>query len=161
MFVLSLKYDKLKQLLAVILVLSLVAIGGIIYVSTPVGVPASRVGSFSMKGETNEERIAFFRQFSYEVCESPLEVKEIVIPEEFDETYTQYNELQKKQGLDLSDYKGVRVKSWSYEILNYPGYENSDGKIRGNLLTYNGTVIGCDVSNISLDGFMEALIEKS
>ena len=111
-----------------------------------------------MKAETPEERIAFFRQFGYEVNESPTEVKEVVVPTEFDEMYNEYNELQKKQGLDLTDYKGVRVKSWSYEILNYPEFENTSGQIRGNLLTYNGIVIACDVSNIELDGFTEKLM---
>ena len=107
-----------------------------------------------MKAETNDDRIAFFSQFSWLVAEDPIEVKEVVIPKEFDETYTQYNELQKKQGLDLEDYKGVRVKMWSYEILNYPGYENSSGIMRGNLLVYDGNVIGGDICNIQLDGFM-------
>ena len=158
MFVVSLKSKQLKSIFACFVALLLVAIGGIVYVSSSDSVPASKSSNFSMKAETNEERIAFFRQFSYDVSESPLEVKEIVIPEEFDEVYTQYNELQKSQGLDLTDYKGVRVKSWSYEILNYPGFENSEGAIRGNLLTYKGTVIACDISNIQLDGFMEKLM---
>ena len=107
-----------------------------------------------MKAETPKERIEFFRQFGYEAKEDPVSVKEVVIPEEFDDTYNEYNELQKSQGLDLTDYKGVRVKSWSYEITNYPGYESS-GTIRGNLLTYGGTVIACDISNVELGGFME------
>lgn len=107
-----------------------------------------------MKAETPKERIEFFRQFGYEAKEDPVSVKEVVIPEEFDDTYNEYNELQKSQGLDLTDYKGVRVKSWCYEIINYPGYESS-GTIRGNLLTYGGTVIACDISNVELGGFME------
>lgn len=154
MFVVSVKSDKLKKVCAACLAVVIVAIGGIVYVTKNAAAPVSKVGATNMKAETNEERIAFFSQFSWVVNENPIEVKEVVIPEEFDETYTQYNELQKKQGLDLSDYKGVRVKMWSYEILNYPGYENSDGVIRGNILVYQGTVIGGDVCSVALDGFM-------
>ena len=76
------------------------------------------------------------------------------IPAEFDETYEKYNELQKQQNFNLEKYKNTRVKSWSYEILNYPGYEDGEGVIRGNLLTCNGTVIGGDVCSIELGGFM-------
>ena len=157
MFVISVKSEKAKMLFASFLALVLLTIGGIVYVSADISMPVSRQGAFSMKAETPEERIAFFRQFGYEVNESPTEVKEVVVPTEFDEMYNEYNELQKKQGLDLTDYKGVRVKSWSYEILNYPGFENTSGQIRGNLLTYNGIVIACDISNIELDGFTEKL----
>ena len=107
-----------------------------------------------MRASTAEERIAFFSQFGYEISEDPLEVKEVVIPTEFDETYENYNEIQKSQGLDLSKYKGKRVKMWSYAIKNYPGYETADGTIRGNILVYNGVVVGGDVSNIELGGFM-------
>ncbi len=137
--------------------LFLIAIGGVVYVSTNESMPVSKVGTHSMKAETAEERLSFFRQFGYEAKENPVSVKEVVVPEEFDDVYNEYNELQKSQGLDLTDYKGVRVKSWSYEIINYPGYENS-GVIRGNLLTYGGTVIACDISNVELGGFMEKLM---
>lgn len=156
MFFLSLKSKHLRNAFAVFVALLLTVIGGVVYVSIDGSMPVSKTGSHSMKAETPEERLEFFRQFGYEAKENPVSVKEVVIPKEFDEVYSKYNELQKSQGLDLTDYKGVRVKSWSYEIVNYPGYENSD-TIRGNLLTYNGVVIACDISNIELGGFTEKL----
>lgn len=157
MFFLSLKSKHIKAAFSLFTALVLTVIGGVIYVSTEASIPASKIGSYSMNAGTPDERTAFFRQFGYEVKETPESVKEVVIPSEFDEVYKKYNELQKAQGLDLTDYKGVRVKSWSYEILNYPGYENASGQIRGNLLTYNGIVIACDISSIELGGFMEKL----
>lgn len=157
MFFLSLKSKHLRNAFALFIALLLTIIGGVVYVSTDVSMPVSKLGSHSMKAETPTERIEFFRQFGYEAEENPVSVKEVVIPEEFDEVYNNYNELQKSQGLDLTDYKGVRVKSWSYEIINYPGYENS-GTIHGNLLTYNGIVIACDISNVELGGFMEKVM---
>ena len=154
MFVISVKSEKLKKYAVFALVAILAVIGGIIYVSKQEIMPASTVGGIDMKASDSAERLAFISRFGWQVKEDPIEVKEIVIPAEFDEVYLKYNELQKKQGLDLEPYRGVRVKLWSYEITNYPGYEDSDGAIRINILVYNGIVIGGDVSNIRLDGFM-------
>lgn len=154
MFVVSIKSDKLKIILALCLVTTLAVIGGLTYVSMTDVVPASKIGGVVMKAETPEERIAFFSQFGWKIDEEPSSVKEIVIPTEFDSTYNSYNEIQKAQGLDLEPFKGVRVKQWCYKIRNYPGYENSDGLIQGTILIYNGVVVGGDVCSLELDGFM-------
>lgn len=154
MFVVALKKKELKYYTVGIIICLFAVIGGIISVSQSASLPASKIGSYNMRASSTEERRAFFSQFGWEISEDPLEVKEVVIPTEFDETYEEYNTLQKKQGLDLSKYKGKRVKFWSYEIKNYPAHENSDGAIRGNILVYEGIVIGGDICNIELDGFM-------
>lgn len=154
MFVVSLKSEKLVKIaFALFLVLAL-TIGGIMSVSKRNALPASSIGGITMKAENAEERTAFFSQFGWETDEDPIEVKEVIIPEEFDETYEEYNDIQKQQNLDLEKYKGARVKHWSYSIKNYPGYENTDGIIRGNILVYNGIVIGGDICSTELDGFM-------
>lgn len=154
MFVISMKSEKLKKYLIIAIVCIFTVIGGIISVSKDAS-PAAKVGGVNMRASTAEERIAFFSQFGLLISEDPLEVKEVVIPTEFDETYEEYNALQKSQGLDLSKYKGKRVKMWSYAVKNYPGYETADGTIRGNILVYEGVVVGGDISNIELDGFMK------
>ena len=154
MFVISIKSAKLKAAAALCLVLLLTVIGGIIYVSNYEAKPVSNIGGIIMKAATAEERKVFFSQHGWEINEEPVQVKEIIIPAEFDETYTAYTEIQKAQGLDLEPYKGVRVKSWSYEIKNYPEYENSDGLIQGTILVYEGIVIGGDVCSTELNGFM-------
>ena len=155
MFVISTKSEKLKKYLIIAVVCAFTVIGGIISVSKD-STPAAKVGGINMRASTSEERVAFFSQFGYEISEDPLEVKEVVIPTEFDETYEEYNEIQKSQGLDLAKYKGKRVKMWSYAIRNYPGYETADDNIRGNILVYDGIVVGGDISNIELGGFMKS-----
>ena len=160
MFVISLTSEKLKKYLIIALVCALTTIGGIISVSGD-STPAAKVGGVNMRAGTAEERVAFFSQFGYEIAEDPLEVKEIIIPTEFDETYEEYNRIQKSQGLDLSKYQGKRVKMWSYAIMNYPGYETAEGTVRGNILVYDGVVIGGDVSNIELGGFMVGFADNS
>ncbi len=154
MFVVSLKRKELKYYAAAAIICLFAVIGGIISVSNSASTPASKIGGVNMRAGNAEERIAFFSQFGWEISTDPLQVKEVVIPQEFDETYEEYNQLQKSQGLDLQKYKGKRVKAWSYEILNYPGYENTDGVIHGNILVYDGVVVGGDICSVELDGFM-------
>ena len=55
---------------------------------------------FSTEGATADQRIAFLEQFGWEVEAEPLEVREIHIPEEFDDVYTRYNELQSLRSLE-------------------------------------------------------------
>ncbi len=154
MFVVSLNSDKLKKIAVICLALVFTVIGGVVYVSLTQAAPVSKIGSYTMKASTAEERIAFFSQFGWEINEEPSQVKEVIIPEEFDETYTAYNELQLSQGLDLEPFKGVRVKYWSYEILNYPDSTDNSNKVMGNLLIYDGIVIAGDICSTELDGFM-------
>ncbi|MBQ7296501.1 MAG: DUF4830 domain-containing protein [Clostridia bacterium] len=153
-FVVSVKRKEIKYYAAAALICLFAVIGGIVSVSQSASLPAAKVGGVNMRAGNAEERIAFFSQFGWEISTDPLEVKEVVIPAEFDETYEEYNALQKSQGLDLSKYKGKRAKFWSYEIKNYPGYENTDSVIHGNILVYEGIVIGGDICSVELDGFM-------
>lgn len=154
MFVVSVKSDLLKKILIFTVVTIFAVIGGIISVSDK---KAATVGNFDnvpLNAETHTERKAFFSHFGWEIADEPIEVKETVIPSEFDQTYSDYNELQKNQGFNLEKYKNTRVKAWSYEILNYPGYENSNSTIRGNLLICDGKIIGGDICSIELGGFI-------
>lgn len=154
MFVISLKSDIVKRLSLVAIVAVFAVIGGIVAVSTNEVATVGNFSDVSLKGSTHQERAAFFGNFGWMISDEPTEIKETVIPEEFDATYERYNTLQKEQNLDLEKYKGKRVKSWSYDILNYPGYEDSEGIIKGNLLTYEGKIIGGDICSVELGGFM-------
>ena len=84
----------------------------------------------------------------------PLSVEELAIPEEFDETYTQYLSLQSGQGFDLEKYKGKRVKRYTYEISNYPTGETG---VQAGLLIYKNTVVGGEVLSSQLGGFIHGL----
>lgn len=154
MFVVSVKSSKLKSAAIVMIAIVFATIGAVYFVSKNADKPVAKQGGIILKASTAEERTAFFSQFGWEINEEPCEVKEVVIPEEFDDVYTAYNAIQKEQGLDLEKYQGARAKLWSYEIKNYPGYENSQGVIHGNILVYDGVIIGGDVSSVELDGFM-------
>ena len=101
--------------------------------------------------KTNDDRIAFLTSFGWDVSSTPLEIEEVTIPEEFDETYSTYNELQKQQACDLEKYKGKKVKRYTYEVLNYPTEEKG---VTANLLIYKNEVIGGDICSSNFEGFM-------
>lgn len=149
MFVYSIKSKHIKVALLVIFVVFTVIS---LFILSQDSKETGKSG-MSIKASTHEERMAFLSQYGWELDEEPVEVQEVIIPSEFDDTYTAYNEIQKDQGFDLTVYAGMRAKRWTYIIKNYSGYENKDC-IRVNVLVYNGLVIGGDVCSIELDGFM-------
>ncbi|MCI8478612.1 MAG: DUF4830 domain-containing protein [Oscillospiraceae bacterium] len=106
------------------------------------------------KLRSDEDRVAYLEQYGWQVIPEPVSVEELIIPEEFDETYSQYLELQNSQGFDLSQLKGKRVKRYTYEITNYPTGET--GVLAG-LLIYRNAVVGGDVLSSDLGGFIHGL----
>ena len=151
MFVYTVKSSKLKLIVLILLVAA--AVIATIYVSGN-DTPAAQDGAISLKAGNEQERLAFFSQFGWDVDEEPIEVAEIIIPSEFDEVYGKYNEIQTKQNLDLSLYCGKRAKRWTYAVKNYPGYEAKPNYIQANILVYEGMVIGGDICSVELNGFM-------
>ncbi len=151
MFVYTVKSSKLKLIVLILLVAA--AVIATIYVSGN-DTPAAQDGAISLKAGNEQERLAFFSQFGWDVDEEPIEVAEIIIPSEFDEVYGKYNEIQTKQNLDLSLYCGKRAKRWTYAVKNYPGYEAKPNYIQANILVYEGMVIGGDICSIEINGFM-------
>ena len=104
--------------------------------------------------KSNEDRVAYLESYGWQVSQEPSSVEELIIPESFDESYTQYLELQSSQGFDLTDYCGKRVKRYTYEIYNYPTGESG---IQAGLLIYKNNVIGGDVLSPQLGGFIHGL----
>ncbi len=154
MFVMSVRSSKLKTLaITFAAIIAVVAIG--IAAGSGGTPPVADDDGVNVRASTAAERLAFFSQFGWEVSEDPVEIAEVMIPAEFDRAYEQYNDMQKDQGFDLSNYAGMRVKRWTYEVKNYPGYETESEKIQANLLVYDGLVIGGDICSLELNGFMK------
>ena len=103
------------------------------------------------KIKTNEDRIAFLAQFGWEVEQTPTESTTVTIPAEFDKVFAAYNELQRRQGLDLSSYASRTVERYTYTVKNYEGY---DGTVQANLLIFRGRVIGGDICAADSSGFI-------
>lgn len=103
------------------------------------------------KIKSNEDRINFIKQFGWEVDPEAIKEQEVVIPKEFDKVFSAYNEIQRKQGLDLSSFKKKSVMRYTYAVTNYPSYE---GEVYINILVYRNTVIGGDVCSADVNGFV-------
>lgn len=110
------------------------------------------------KVKTNEDRIAYLESYGWQVNPEPVAVEELLIPEEFDETYTEYLALQESQGFDLTKYCGKRVKRCTYEITNYPTGESG---VQAALLIYKNEVVGGEVLSVQLNGFLHGLERPS
>ena len=104
--------------------------------------------------EDGQTRVALLEGFGWTVENEPIEFMEVQIPDEFDKVYTEYNEIQKSQGMDLEKYAGKRVMRYTYRITNYPGDE---GEVLANILIYKGKLVGGDVCSPKLNGFMHGL----
>lgn len=115
---------------------------------------AATGGAASDQVKTNEDRVAYLERCGWQVSPEPTAVEELLIPETFDESYTQYLELQASQGFDLTEYRGKRVKRYTYAVTNYPTGETG---IQAGLLVYKNTVIGGDVLSPQLGGFIHGL----
>ena len=101
--------------------------------------------------DTAEGRAAFLKQFGWEVDPASEQERAVTVPDEFDTVFSGYNEIQKKQGLDLERYRRKEVMRYTYAVTNYPEY---DGTVLANLLVYRGRVIGGDICSEAAYGFI-------
>lgn len=152
MFVFSVKTSKAKIALTAVVIAA--AAGALLFFVGKSDTPTATSDAVSYKAGNAEERLAFISQFGWRVAEDPAEVSEVIIPQDFDKGYNEYAEMNLQQGLELELYKGVRAKRWTYNILNYPGFENRTGVVQINLLVYEGRVIGGDVCSLEQGGFI-------
>ena len=122
---------------------------------SPGEVDAVSPASASPKGiKTNEDRVAYLESYGWTVSHEAVSVEELLIPEEFYETYDQYLALQAQQGFDLTQYKGKRVKRYTYQVTNYPSGESG---VEAGLLIYKNTVVAGEVLSTKLGGFIQGL----
>ena len=155
MFIYSLRASTLK-FFAVICVSLVALITMIAFIPAHGGDDGYVASSKDMEVEydgvkTGEDRIEFLKQFGWEVKREPVENVEVTIPAEFDKVFVGYNEIQRRQGLDLSRYKKKKVMRYTYEVTNYEGAE---GVVYANLLVYRNRVIGGDVCSADTSGFI-------
>lgn len=146
MVIMTARLQKWKIIALAITVLA--AVGGLFFLKDD----SAEVFSAEGKMSDAENRLAFIQSLGWQVEEGDF--MEVNIPEEFDEVYEKYNELQKKQGYDLEDYKGKRAMHYSYTVKNYPTGEEG---VTLCLVVYKDKIIAGDVSSPKLDSFMHGL----
>ncbi len=153
MLLVSMRLNRKKLLLACVLGCALI-VGAICFfrvreVAVNLDGDGAVIKNYTVR--TGEDRLAFIGQFGWEVESEPVEIEEVLIPREFDSVYENYNALQKAQGLDLTRYRGKKVRRFCYRVLNYP---DCTDEVRLNMLVAENKVIGGDVCSTALNGFM-------
>ncbi len=113
------------------------------------GYNKSTVKPVQCSGET--ELRDYLQSFGIETGECTVD--EITIPGEFNDVYKNYNEMQRSQGFDLTDYKGQSVKRYTFSVLNHPDGMN----VFAEVLLLGKSVIGADIYSTELDGFISPL----
>jgi len=102
----------------------------------------------------NDSRVQFLQSQGWDVTTSPAESSQVRIPKEMTPVYERYNELQKSQGYDLSQYAGKNVMRYVYRINNFPG---ATEPVYATLLVYKNQIIGGDITNSAADGAVQSL----
>ncbi len=159
MFIFTAKLNKKRivaGMLAIALLCGVVYTGSVVVRSGSMTAAAVSGESGERKGvKTNEDRIAYLAEFGWAVLDEPVSTEELQFPDVFsDGAYADFLSLQGEQGFDPTKYAGKRVKRYSYRITNYPTGEEG---VVADLYIYKNTVIGGEVLNPQLDGFLHGL----
>ena len=102
---------------------------------------------------------SFLGTYGWEVSGQPTESEDVTIPDEFDDVYISYNQLQKDAGLDLTPYRGRKGTRYTFSVTNYPDENVSD--VRANVIVISGVPVAGDISTVAFDGFMHSLSAKT
>ena len=94
----------------------------------------------------NDDRLGYLAGLGWQVSPQPIATEELLIPQEFDDSYRDYLKLQEDQGFDLTQYKGRRVKRYTYQLTNYPA---RDEPVQISLLIYKNRVVGGQIQSSS------------
>ena len=102
----------------------------------------------------NDNRVQFLQSLGWDVTTSPKEASQVKIPKEQTPVYTRYNDLQKSQGYDLTEYAGKTVMRYVYEVNNIPDAEHP---VYATILVYKNKIIGGDITDTGAKGIIQGL----
>lgn len=148
MFIWTAKFSR-KRAAAAVLFMGLVMIGLIFLMGRePETEPLPRLPG-------NLQRVAYLRSLGWEVAEEPVETLQFLFPETLEEPYLSYNELQLRQGFDLSDCCGKQVSRYTYAVANHPS--RAEG-VQANLYLCDDVPVAGDIFCPGAGGFQTPLI---
>ena len=150
MFICTMKFDRKRAVFAVIM-LALVILAVILLIGTDRKSSAAARSTKPVTNVRNEKtRVAYLAQYGWEVKSPALSEETVLIPRSFNTVFENYNALQKEQGFDLSEYCGMEVTLYTYQVLN----SSIGDEVVAKLYVYGGSVIAGDVHSTALDGYM-------
>lgn len=159
MVIVSAKVSKRKILTGIVIAVCVILLLAVLLhkASSP-GDSAAEAPVQTTEASSNEDRVSYLKSFGWELQETPVETQEVRIPEEFNEVFTRYNQLQQSQGFDLEDYAGKTVKRYVYAVTNHP---DGGQDYYATLLVYKNKIIGGDVTCTSQGGVMQGFAMPS
>ena len=141
MFVYALKASKSRTLPLIVLIALVLAV-----IVALIWFPADRTmitsASAAVAADSDEDCAAYLKSLGYTVELPAASVREVRLPDPFDDALNAYNDLQSESGFDLSGFAGQRVKCRTYTLTEHP----SGIPATVHLYTYDGRVIGGDIS---------------
>lgn len=151
MVIVSAKVSKKKMLLGLLAAAAVIAL--LVFLCRQSEERPAPDGSSeqALDGATNDARVAYLASFGWEADPTPVQTQEVLIPEEFNDVFTRYNQLQQSQGFDLRDYAGKSAKRYVYSITNYPGGSTD---YFATVLVHRNQIIGGDVTSSAQGGTM-------
>ena len=117
MFIVSAKFSPRKAIAAVVACGALLILM-ILLISSLKSRPSP--GEELITAASEEARAEYLRSLGWEIETSPMETLEFMLPQPLNDSYEEYNALQKEQGFDLEPYAVMQVTRYSYRLLNYP-----------------------------------------
>ncbi|MBE6926574.1 MAG: DUF4830 domain-containing protein [Ruminococcaceae bacterium] len=148
MLFMTAKLDRNKILIALgavaILILAIILLFG--------GVTEPTTATVNLS--SNDARVDYLKTLGWEVHASPAESGQVRIPKQSSEVYDRYNDLQKMQGFDLTQFAGKTVERYVYKVTNYP---NATEPVYATLLIYKNKVVGGDIINTAPTGAIQGL----
>ena len=159
MFIYTVRGRTVKFVMILVLMVVLTVLVGVLGGGESLLVSASAAEIDYSEIKTNEDRVRFIESFGIEVEDEAVDEKSFTMPEKFDRVILGYNELQKKQGLDLSKYAKKKVQRYTYLVTNY----DDEGTVYANIFVWRGRVVACDISSANPEGFVLplTLVDKS
>ena len=103
---------------------------------------------------TPEGRQAFLQQFGWEIDLSSEDQRSVQLPQILEGMLLRYNELQLKQGYDLTEHLGEVCQQFTYRVLNHP---DKDQTVLATLYIQGDRVIAGDIHSTALNGFLQGL----
>lgn len=164
MFIYTVKASTLKTIS--LCVVTVIALGLLIAFMPTVSKPIEASDKSALTVSKNEDNIvygkiknvndmnSFIKKLGWQVEENPIEIVDVQIPNEFNNVYLKYNEIQKSQGLNLEKYKGKVAKRYTYVIKNYP---NTTETVYLNIIILKNKVIAGDVCSADVSGFVHGM----
>ena len=150
MLICTVKFDKKKAvfwvIMAALVIIGIILLAGIHDRSGAAQTARSSSGTL----RTEKARISYLAENGWEAESPALSKESVLIPRSFSPVFETYNDLQKEQGFDLSQYCGLEVDLYTYRLIT----SGVGDEVVAMLYLYNGTVIGGDIPSTALDGFM-------